>query len=316
MLKIAVVGTGIIGISHLEMMEKTDSCSLCALCDVNEAQVKELAKEKNVPYFTDYKEIPSSVDVDAVILNLPHFLHCEATVFFLEHGVHVLVEKPMANTVEECDKMIEAAEKSGKKLAVGHIQRFFPTTQFVIDKAKSGELGRLCMYSETRSVNYFAETRPKWFLSKEKAGGGIMMNFGAHAFDKIFSVFGLQDVEVASSVANIKNGADIEGQAQFIAKLSDNVSAAVTFCGYSAGSYDVSYYFEKGIIRVSDTCTVYEENGSVTEADCSEYPEFPMLWQLEEFCKYVNGEKSMCPDGHYGRAVIKAVEQVYEKSAN
>ena len=312
MLNIAVVGTGIIGMSHLNMMEKTDSCRLCALCDVNEAQVKELAKEKNVPYFLDYKEIPGAVDVDAVILNLPHFLHCEASIFFLEHGIHVLVEKPMANTVEECDRMIEAAEKSGKKLAVGHLQRFFSTTQFVIDKMKSGELGKLCMYGETRSVNYFAESRPKWFLSKEKAGGGIMMNYGAHAFDKIFSIFGVQDVEVASAIANVKTENDIEGQAQFIVKLADNVSAAVTFSGYSTSFHQTCYYFEKGIISVgSSGCTIHGENGEIIEGDCSKYPLPGMLWQLEEFCKYVKGEPSMTPDGHFGRAVIKAIEQVY-----
>ena len=115
MLNIAIVGTGIIGNSHIKAIQELQDCRLCALCDVNEEVVAELASQHNVPYFLDYKQIPGSVDVDAVILNLPHFLHCEASVFFLEHGIDVLVEKPMANTVEECDRMIEAAEKSGKK---------------------------------------------------------------------------------------------------------------------------------------------------------------------------------------------------------
>lgn len=170
------------------------------------------------------------------------------------------------------------------------------------------------MYSETRSENYFVAKRPKWFLCKEKAGGGIMMNYGAHTFDKIFSIFGVQDVDVVSSIANVKTDDNVEGQAQFIAKLADNTSAVATFSGYSMAAHDTFYYFRKGIVKVSGNCMVYDEKGIETEGDCSMYPEQPFLWQLEEFCKYINGEPSITPDGNFGRAVIKAIEEVYGKS--
>ena len=125
MIKIAIVGTGAIAAAHIRAISKLPQCELVALCDLNEARVKALAEGLGVPYFLDYKEISTAVDVDAVIINLPHGLHVSASVFFLDAGVHVLVEKPMANTVEECDTMIAAAEKAGKKLAVAHVQRFF-----------------------------------------------------------------------------------------------------------------------------------------------------------------------------------------------
>lgn len=312
MLNIAVVGTGIIGLTHLKAIAQSQACSLCALCDVNEEVVKELAKEKDVPYFTDYKEIPGSVEVDAVILNLPHYLHCEATVFFLEHGIHVFVEKPMANTVDECDRMIAAAEKSGKKLAVGHVQRYFPFNQLVKKMYESGELGELCMYNEVRTVNYFAESRPRWFLSKEKAGGGIVMNYGAHALDKLFSIVGPQDIFTCSSVDNIKTADDIEGHAQFLAKFNDGLSASVTFSGYGLSTYDSSYFFTNGVVRVCwEGNFLYTPDGKKITLDSSEFPQDGMLLQIEEFCKYINGEPSMVPDGAYGRAVIKAIEQIY-----
>ena len=115
MIKIAVIGTGIIGTDHIKAIQSCDLCQLCAVCDVNEKLAMDISKEYNVPYFTDYKKIPEEIEVDAVILNLPHYLHCESTVFFLNKGINVLVEKPMAMTTEECDKMIEAAAKNGKK---------------------------------------------------------------------------------------------------------------------------------------------------------------------------------------------------------
>ena len=131
MINIAIVGTGIIGLSHINAIKMLDGCRLCALCDLNEEKVSALAKENGVPYFLNYKDIPSSVECDAVILNLPHGLHCESTILFLENGIHVLVEKPMANSACECDQMIDAASKSGKHLAIGHIQRFFSANRFM-----------------------------------------------------------------------------------------------------------------------------------------------------------------------------------------
>ena len=140
MIKIAVVGTGIIGIDHLNAIKSSDKCELVAVCDNKEDVAKDIGERYSVPYFTDYHDILDNVEADAVILNLPHFLHCDVTVYFLEKGVHVLVEKPMANTVEECDRMIEASKKSGKKLAVGHIQRFFESNKEVKKIVESGKL--------------------------------------------------------------------------------------------------------------------------------------------------------------------------------
>lgn len=132
-----------------------------------------------MPYFTDYRDIVKETEAEAVILNLPHFLQCEVTEFFLDSGLHVLVEKPMANTVAECDRMIAAAKRSGKKLALGHLQRFVASNRRVKEIYESGELGKFCMFHEFRSTDYFVPTRPRWFLDKKLAGGGIVMNYGA-----------------------------------------------------------------------------------------------------------------------------------------
>ena len=83
MIKIAVVGTGIIGVDHIKAISQVEDVSLCALCDVNEEVAKKLSEEYGVPYFTNYKDIPGSVDVDAVILNLPHFLHLAYHLYLL-----------------------------------------------------------------------------------------------------------------------------------------------------------------------------------------------------------------------------------------
>lgn len=314
MLKIAVVGTGIIGINHISAIKHLPDCKLCALCDINEDKVKPLAEKNNVPYFLNYEDIPSKVDCDAVIINLPHGLHCKSSVFFLEHGIHVLVEKPMANTVAECEEMIAAANKSGKKLAVAHIQRFFTANTVVKDTIESGELGKLCMYTESRTINYFDKNRPRWFLDKKMAGGGIVMNYGAHAFDKLFFTTGARPTEINASCANIKNDASIEGHAQIFARFNNGITAAITFSGYSKSIYDSIYYFTDGAMRVRGSDSLEINRGD--DAGWVKVPALndglELVREIDEFRKYTEDKPSLIPDAQYGRDIISAIEQVYK----
>lgn len=311
MFKVAIIGTGIMGREHIIAMSNVEGLSLCALCDANEETAKKLSAKHGVPYFTDYKDIPSAVDVDAVIINLPHYLHCESTVFFLDHGINVLVEKPMANTVEECNKMIEAAKRNNKKLAVGHPRGFAPNYIKVKELADSGLLGRFCMYTETRNEDYFYEGRPKWFLDKEKSGGGISRNFGAHAMDALFHLLGPQEVTVNGTLANYKNDANIEAHAQFVVSFKDGSSAAITLGGYKSLPPVTEYFFTNGSIRFFENGTIaYKTDSDWVEIEINPNEKNLFEYQLEEFYKYLKDEESITPDGEYGKAVIAALEQL------
>ena len=313
MIKIAIVGTGAIVGPHISAINGLDCCTLVALCDLNEERVSKLAAENNVPYFLDYKEIPEKVDCDAVILNLPHGLHAPVSAFFLEKGIHVLVEKPMANTAAECEEMLKASEKSGAKLAVAHVQRFFKANMKIKEIVDSGELGTLCMYDEQRSINYFLPSRPAWFTNKKMAGGGIVMNYGAHAFDKIFYITGAKPTFVNSSYANCINDRDVEGHAQIFAKFDNGVSATITLSGYSDVVYEAYYYFTKGALKLTSTSKLEirrEGEKAWTEVeDCNDNLAF--VREIDEFCKYVRGEESNIPDGEYGKAIVTAIDALY-----
>lgn len=315
MTKFAIVGTGIIFKHHANSIAALDNAELVAVCDINEEKAKEYSEKYDVPYVLDYKKLPELVDFDAVILNLPHGLHCEAAVFFLNAGKHVLVEKPMANTVEECDKMIEASQKSGKKLAVGHMQRHYPINQLAKEIAASGDLGEFVMYTENRCEDYFYENRPKWFLSKKMAGGGIAMNFAAHAFDKFFTFTGQSEVtSVDAMCGNLANDYDVEGHAQIFAKFAGGKSASITLTGYAATGSFVNLYFTKGAIRLASRSVVEvnrgDGNGYVpVEADISGPTAFTR--QLDAFIKYINGEDADVADGYYGRRIIDAITRGY-----
>ena len=309
-MKIAVVGTGSIGASHLEAISTSNSCTLCAVCDINEEAAKKYAEKYGVPYFTDYKQIPGKCGADAVILNLPHWLHCEVTEFFLDSGLHVLVEKPMANTPEECRRMIAAQERSGKILAVAHPQRFMSANRKIKEFVQSGELGKLTMITEFRSVNYFEPDRPKWFKDKKLSGGGIVMNYGAHALDKILYITGSKPKSIVSSVGNWKTEHDIEGHAQIFMTLENGVSANITFSGYDYNGYEDYYFFTNGALKVAGGTRLYQcinREWVLVELSERNY----MAYELEEFIKLIRCEDSEIPSAHFGSVVIDAIDKIY-----
>ena len=314
MIRLAVVGTGSIGLEHIRAMEQTDVCGLAAVCDCREEVAASIGGRFGVPWTTDYRKLPALVEADAVILNLPHHLHEESTAFFLEQGWHVLVEKPMAVTVEACERMRQQAQRSGRRLAVGHVQRFFEANRRIREWIASGRFGELCMIEERRTIDYFDPSRPHWFLNRAEAGGGIVMNYGAHILDKLFWLLSERPDTIASAGGNRKTADDIEGHAQFLLKFPSGIGAAVTFCGYGPSGYETTYYFTKGTVRVQNgTRLSYTEDGNWQTVDCT--PDRSIfVRQLEEFCRYIQGQPTDIADGAYGRDVLEAITAIYRSA--
>ncbi len=312
-MNIAVIGTGIIGVSHLKAIQQSKDFTLCAVCDINAESAAACAELYSVPYFLDYKDIPKKTDAEAVILNLPHWLHCEATVFFLEQGIHVLVEKPMANTREECDRMIDASARCGKKLAAGHVQRFFQANRYVKEIVQNKTLGELCMITEFRTIDYFSPSRPKWFLDKQLSGGGIVMNYGAHALDKVFYITDSRPINISAVSGNIANDASIEGHSQILITLENKVTVSITFCGYLNSGYETVYYFTGGTLKVVNGNRLYTKKDGYWDELSFTAPDNHLLLQLNEFYKLIVGDETEIPPCAYCADIISTIEEIYAR---
>lgn len=315
MKKIGIVGAGIIGASHKNAIIKNKDCCLAAVCDTIIEKAESLTEGTDIPVFTDYKEMADKVQLDAVILNLPHFLHKEATIFFLEKKIPVLVEKPMANTVEECDAMISAARETGTLLAIGHVQRYFDAYRMIKEMIAQEQLGKLCLITESRNIFYFNEKRPKWFLNKKRAGGGIVMNYGAHSLDKIMYTTGTSVEKICANCNNLLNDADVEAAAQILLKLSNGASVSLSYSGcYTPYMEEVIYYFTEGIAKVTRGRELWiSRKGEPFERVELNYEKNALEEQLAEFIKFLNGEESEVVTAAYGREVIRVIEEVYKQ---
>jgi predicted dehydrogenase len=182
-LRLAVVGCGAVAkIHHLPAIALSESVEATVLVDADEKRARDLAAQFGVPEVaTDYRDLPGRVD--AAVVALPNSLHAPVSIGLLRKGVHVLVEKPMAMTVRECDEMIAAAEDGNATLAVGLDFRFFEGSFFVRELFRDRLLGEIRRFDLRQGVI------PRWpfatdfLLKKEMAGGGVLADFGVHVLD-------------------------------------------------------------------------------------------------------------------------------------
>lgn len=130
-IKVAVVGVGHLGKFHVAKYAQLSNCELIAICDIDEKKAQSIAKQYNVQVVENYRTLVDKID--AVTIATPTNSHYRIASFFLMHGIHVLLEKPIAKTLEEADKLIALAKQFDKILQIGHLERF----NSVIQQARS-----------------------------------------------------------------------------------------------------------------------------------------------------------------------------------
>lgn len=180
--RLAVVGCGAAAEIHLTVLADLPAEVTC-LVDKAPERAGELAERYGVGRtLTDYRDLVG--EVDAAVLALPHHLHAPVALDLLGGGLNVLVEKPMALTVDECDRMIAAAERAGRVLAVGMARRFYDAGRFVKRVIERGRLGEL-RWLDVREGYVYEWPVVSEFMFRREAGGGVLADAGAHILDNL-----------------------------------------------------------------------------------------------------------------------------------
>ena len=222
--KIGIVGCGAVAQLHLMVLDATGLGTVTAFCDLNLERAREFAAQTQAPHaLADYKELVGKVD--CAIVALPHHLHAEVSCYLLEHGVHVLVEKPMAMSTAECDRMIAAAEAGGTTLAVGVARRFYDATHYIKRMLDEQWLGPVQSFEAAEGTVYSWPVASD-FMFKRAAGGGVLLDTGAHLLDRLIHWLGdhrsvvYRDDSVGGVEADCRLELEMESGARGVVELS------------------------------------------------------------------------------------------------
>jgi predicted dehydrogenase len=196
-LRAGIIGLGV-GQSHAKGYLSSPQAELIAVCDANETRLNDWASKWDISgRYTDYQQMLDEADLDIVSVCLPNAMHAKATIDALDSGVHVVCEKPMAQTVSEAEQMIEAAERNHRRLMVAYNYRYRPDSQWMYRMVQSGKLGTIYHVS----ASWRRETGIPgwgWFGSKQMSGGGALIDLGVHVLDLGLWMMGFPKVKTVS----------------------------------------------------------------------------------------------------------------------
>jgi UDP-N-acetyl-2-amino-2-deoxyglucuronate dehydrogenase len=196
LIRYGIVGCGHIAKKHVAAIKAVEGAELVAVCDTNEERLSEFAVD-GVRGYADLKDMLAS-DVDVVCICTPSGIHAPLTIQAAEAKKHVIVEKPMALTLEDADRMIDACEKNGVKMAVVHPNRFRPAVVELRKQLEQGAFGKIGHANATvrwnRNQAYYDQA--PWRGTKAM-DGGVLMNQAIHNMDLLLWMMG--DIEEISS---------------------------------------------------------------------------------------------------------------------
>lgn len=274
-LGIGIIGSG--GIARGAHMPGYKSCEdlgvkIVACADAVPETARLAAEQFEVPHvFTDYRKLLEMDEIDAVSVCTPNYLHMQPTIDALEAGKHVLVEKPMAMNAKEGKKMVDAANRTGKKLQVGFMTRFQSPAQALKRFISAGEMGDV----------YFARAQamrrrgiPGWgvFTQKDKQGGGPLIDIGVHILDLTLWLMGHPKPILCSGQTYAKFGPR-EGvlglMGQWDPKIFSVEDFAAAFVRFENGA---TLVLESSFVANQEARDVFNTDIFGTEGGCSYNP--------------------------------------------
>ncbi len=187
--RVAIVGTGFIGDYHARAIQNVGGAEMVAACGRTKESSQDFAAKYGIPHWTiKAHTLARRDDVDAVIIGIPNKYHAPYSIAMIEGGKDVLIEKPLAMTTGEGEKIIRAAKDHKRQVMAGHMWRFDNEVNYIKNVIKSGRLG-----SVVKTKGYGIHVNwgpPGWFVDKKLAGGGSLPDMGVHAIDTARFIMG------------------------------------------------------------------------------------------------------------------------------
>jgi predicted dehydrogenase len=319
----AIVGLGSLSINQiLPAFAKCEKSKVTAFVSGHPDKANKLAlrygvNPKNIYNYENYDNIKNNPEVDVIYIVLPNGMHAEYTVRGLQAGKHVLTEKPMANTPEECQQMVDAGKKADRKLMVAYRCRYEPYNQEAIRIAQSKELGPTQMVLADAGFPIGDPTQ--WRLNKKLAGGGSMMDIGIYALNASRYLTGEEPKEVNAMIYSTPGDPrfkEVEEHVTFQLRFPSGILAN---CTSSYGYFHQSHFRVMGTeARLEmDPATWYsglrlwiERGNNIEQRDLPEVDHFAS--EMDHMSDCVMENKQPLTPGEEGLRDLTIIHAIYE----
>lgn len=310
MMKVAVIGLGVIGKLHAELAQINGD--LVAVCDIDEAR---LSPYPDAKHYTDYRRMIEEVAVDVVHICTPHYLHAEMVLELLGRNVNVLCEKPLCIHQEELDQILIAEKNSTAQLGVCLQNRYLSVNRFVKDfLLKNPPISAIGQLAWHRDENYYSSSY--WRGKKAMEGGGVLINQAFHTLD-LLQWFCGEPSSLCATVCNmtLQNVIDVEDTASLI--CDGDVPFTLFATNGSKADFPVQIMITTGtgLLKVTPQHVILNEEIVYTE-DTSKYHIKPCYgyghdFLIADFYHCVKSGEKFSIDGQEGAKAAKIIFASY-----
>ncbi|HKW58993.1 MAG TPA: Gfo/Idh/MocA family oxidoreductase [Candidatus Dormibacteraeota bacterium] len=309
MTRVGLIGLGAMGHNHMRILSELDGVELAAVCDQSEAAVASATRKLSVAGYTAWDGMLDREKLDVAVVAVPTRFHLQAALAALEHGLHVMVEKPIASTLEEGRHLVNAARERHRVLAVGHIERFNPAVRELQRRVSAGEIGRIFQIQARRQGPFPARIRDV----------GVVIDLATHDLDVMYKLAGSEVLRLYAETeqrihtehedilnALLKFESGMLGVLQVnwltptkIREISVLGEKGMFVCNYL--TQELTYFENADVTRFPEERRAQPR--AVVEGEAVTYPiaqAEPLRLELEAFFQAVRGEAQIEVDGEAG----------------
>jgi len=321
---LGIIGCGGIAKRHIDWSLARPECRFVALCDTNReaaeqkrALIKQTRADQDPAVLTDYRELLARVDVDGVLVLLPHSLHHPVSKAALEAGKHVLVEKPMTTTAAEARDLLDTSRRTGKLLGIGYQRSYMSEYLYVRRMVLNGDIGRVrFMTGHVEQAWYAGVLKGKggktWRSDPKQAGGGQLVDTGSHTCAALLYVSDMDPVEVFAFIDNC--GLEVDVDTSMAVRFAQGAQATLTVGGFGYSCTEsIRVVGDKSSARIFFR-TVKEQalevDGQVIDAKAA----IPASNPNASFIDAILGKGAIGADARLGLRVAQLSEAAYESA--
>lgn len=320
-IRVAVVGAGGIGGTHLTAYRQSGLAEIVAVADPVSEAAQARAEAFGCRAYADYREMLAQEQPQAISICTPPSLHREIAVDALERGIAVLCEKPLARTVEEGRAMVEAAERTRGILMTALCHRFHPAVRTLKRLIDEGRLGRL-VHFHNRFAFKFVGVEGRWFVQPEVAGGGILIDTAVHSVDLFRFLVG----DIASAFAQLQTrlpGLAVEDSAVLHVRSTPQgndgaVVDGVIECSWVTPVSEAAVWLYgtqgEAIVDYNAACLRYRLEGDAAWTDVPDQDPNRFVGEITHFLDCVIRGEQPAVDGHEGLRALEVLEAGYRSA--
>jgi len=322
----ALIGCGAIHASHADALKVLAAVEPAVFCDIVPERAARSASLYGGRAETDWTRVLEDRGIDVVHLCTPHFLHAPMAVALLRAGKHVLTEKPMGISLEQCEEMVRAADESGRQLGVCFQNRYNRTSRHLVDLIRSGRAGRVlgarAFLTWHREPDYYAGS--PWKGTWEREGGGVLINQAIHTLDLLQLALGMPStLKGTVDQRSLQDTIEVEDTAEATFRHPDGTRTYFFATnGYPVDqTVEIEVVLEKAVARIHGDLTVSWSDGTTesvserqTRDDAKAYWGSGHRDLIEDFYACLAEGRPFPVDGRQGMQSIRLIRALYASS--